>query len=46
MGQEWAEVCFVPNWLSLRKKGADYRGAAIRDLLPPLLSSENRDVTR
>jgi hypothetical protein len=32
-GQEWAEVCFVPTWAGLRKKGPDYRFLAIRELL-------------
>jgi hypothetical protein len=32
-GQEWAEVCFVPNWTATSKKGAAYRFIAIRELL-------------
>jgi hypothetical protein len=32
-GQEWAEVCFVPTWAGLRKKGPGYRFLAIRELL-------------
>ena len=32
-GQEWAEVCFVPNWIGHRKKSADYRFIAIREPL-------------
>jgi len=32
-GQEWAEVCFVPTWAGLRKKGPSYRFLAIRELL-------------
>ena len=32
-GQEWAEVCFVPNWVGHRKKSADYRFIAIRERL-------------
>ena len=32
-GQEWAEVCFVPNWTALRKDGPTYRFLAIRELL-------------
>jgi hypothetical protein len=32
-GQEWAEVCFVPNWVGHRKKSADYRFLAIREPL-------------
>jgi hypothetical protein len=33
-GQEWAEVCFVPTWTALSKKGPGYRFLAIRELLP------------
>jgi hypothetical protein len=32
-GQEWAEVCFVPTWTALSKKGPTYRFLAIRELL-------------
>lgn len=32
-GQEWAEVCFVPNWIGHSKKSADYRFLAIREPL-------------
>jgi hypothetical protein len=32
-GQEWAEVCFVPNWIGQSKKGPDYRFLAIREPL-------------
>lgn len=32
-GQEWAEVCLVPTWAGLSKKGPDYRFLAIRELL-------------
>ena len=32
-GQEWAEVCFVPNWTAQRKEGPTYRYIAIRELL-------------
>jgi hypothetical protein len=31
--QEWAEVCFVPNWTAQRKQGPTYRYLAIRELL-------------
>lgn len=31
--QEWAEVCFVPNWTAHRKGGPAYRFLAIRELL-------------
>jgi hypothetical protein len=29
--QEWAEVCYVPNWVALRDKSIEYRFIAIRD---------------
>jgi hypothetical protein len=32
-GQEWAEVCLVPTWAGLSKKGPGYRFLAIRELL-------------
>ena len=35
-GQEWAEVCFVPNWVGHSKKGPDYRYLAIREPLAQL----------
>ena len=31
--QQWAEVCFVPNWIGHSKKSPDYRFIAIRELL-------------
>ena len=31
--QEWAEVCFVPNWIGHSKKSPDYRFIAIREPL-------------
>jgi hypothetical protein len=31
--QEWAEVCFVPNWAGNSRKRADYRFLAIREPL-------------
>jgi hypothetical protein len=31
--QEWAEVCFVPNWVGQSKKAPDYRFLAIREPL-------------
>jgi hypothetical protein len=31
--QQWAEVCFVPNWLARSKHGPDYRFLAIREPL-------------
>ena len=33
MEQEWAEVCFVPNWIGHSKKSPDYRFIAIREPL-------------
>jgi hypothetical protein len=32
-GQEWAEVCFVPDWAARSKKGPSYRFVATRELL-------------
>lgn len=29
--QEWAEVCFVPNWVAHRKSSPEYRFLAIRE---------------
>jgi hypothetical protein len=34
--QEWAEVCFVPDWAAHSKKRADYRFLAIREPLRQL----------
>ncbi|MFA5810629.1 MAG: IS1380 family transposase [Thermoleophilia bacterium] len=31
--QEWAEVCFVPNWVACQKDGPEYRFLAIREPL-------------
>ncbi|MBM3120029.1 MAG: IS1380 family transposase [Chloroflexi bacterium] len=31
--QEWAEVCFVPNWTAYKKDGPTYHYLAIRELL-------------
>lgn len=31
--QQWAEVCFVPNWVGHTKKGPNYRFIAIREPL-------------
>ncbi len=43
-GQEWAEVCFVPNWVGSSKKGPDYRYLAIREPLQqaPLTGMEDQ----
>jgi len=35
-GQEWAEVCFVPNWIGKSKNGPEYRYLAIRESLGQL----------
>ena len=37
-GQQWAEVCFVPNWIGHSKNNPEYRFIAIRERLhkPPL----------
>lgn len=32
-GQEWAEVCFVPNWVGHRKNSPEYRYLATREPL-------------
>jgi hypothetical protein len=32
-GQEWAELCYVPNGISRSKKGPDYRYLAIREVM-------------
>ena len=32
-GQEYAEVCFVPNWIGHRNSGTEYRFIAIREPL-------------
>jgi hypothetical protein len=32
-GQQWAEVCFVPNWVGRSKHGPQYRYLAIREPL-------------
>jgi hypothetical protein len=37
-GQQWAEVCYVPNWAGHSKKGPDYRFLAIREPLRQQLS--------
>jgi hypothetical protein len=34
--QQWAEVCFVPNWIGHSKKGPDYRYLVIREPLAQL----------
>ena len=34
--QEWAEICYVPNWAGHSRKRADYRFLAIREPLRQL----------
>lgn len=42
--QEWAEVCFVPNWAGYSKKGPSYRFLAIREPLRQLELSGMSEV--
>ena len=43
-GQQWAEVCYVPNQAALRKDGPEYRFVAIREpLRQPDLPGLQRD---
>lgn len=35
-GQQWAEVCYVPNWVGHKKHGPEYRFLAIREPLRQL----------
>jgi hypothetical protein len=35
-GQEWAEICYVPNWAGHSRNRADYRFLAIREKLAEL----------
>ena len=35
-GQQWAEVCFVPNWIGHSKNSPEYRFIAIRERLRAL----------
>ena len=34
--QQWAEVCFVPNWIGQSKKSPDYRFIRLRRIREPL----------
>jgi hypothetical protein len=47
-GQEWAEVCFVPNEAARKKGGPEYRFLAIREPLRqlhlPILEPEQREL--
>ena len=42
--QQWAEVCFVPNWIGHSKNSPEYRFIAIRERLhkPPLPGMESQ----
>lgn len=42
--QEWAEVCFVPQWIGRKKSSADYRYVAVREPVrqPPLEGMEEQ----
>lgn len=42
--QEWAEVCFVPNWVGHSKKRKDYRFLAIREPLRQLDLGNDEDL--
>ena len=41
--QEWAEVCFVPNWVGHSKKRKDYRFLAIREPLRQLDLGDDKE---
>ena len=42
--QEWAEVCYVPNWAGYSKKRADYRFLAIREPLRQLALGDEAEL--
>jgi hypothetical protein len=42
--QEWAEVCFVPNWAGYSKNRADYRFLAIREPLRQLALGDQAEL--
>jgi hypothetical protein len=42
--QEWAEVCYVPNWAGHSRKRADYRFLAIREPLRELPLGDEADL--
>ena len=42
--QEWAEVCYVPNWAGHSRKRADYRFLAIREPLRQLPLSDTAQL--
>jgi hypothetical protein len=42
--QEWAEVCYVPDWASYSRKRADYRFLAIREPLRQLALGDEANL--
>jgi hypothetical protein len=42
--QEWAEICFVPNWAGHGRKRADYRFLAIREPLRELALGDQEQL--
>jgi hypothetical protein len=42
--QEWAEVCFVPNWVGHSKKRKEYRFLAIREPLRQFDLGDGKDL--
>jgi hypothetical protein len=44
-GQQWAEVCYVPNWAGHCKQNPDYRFLATRDPLRQQLSFPGHEET-
>ncbi|MFC1850246.1 IS1380 family transposase [candidate division CSSED10-310 bacterium] len=42
-GQQWAEVCYVPNWAGYSKKDPEYRFIAIRETIKQLVLPEMED---
>jgi len=43
--QEWAEVCYVPNWAGHSRKRADYRFLAIREPLRQLALGDEEKLS-
>ena len=42
--QEWAEICYVPNWAGYSRKRADYRFLAIREPLRQLVLGDTAQL--
>ena len=42
--QEWAEVCFIPQWAATRKIQPDYRYLAIREAFTPMVPMNEVNV--